>query len=106
MKTIILFASLGGLCCAAEDLTVLKPTADGVAPGKQLELWLKNDRGKHRRESRGHAEHHAGISRPRPRPDRTRGRNDPPGSPRSGRRRSQDSARGVTPCQINSRRSF
>ncbi|MBM3891719.1 MAG: hypothetical protein FJ388_21605, partial [Verrucomicrobia bacterium] len=28
---------------AAEDLTVLKPTADGVAPGKQFELWLKNE---------------------------------------------------------------
>ena len=28
---------------AAEDLAVLKPTADGVAPGKQLELWLKQE---------------------------------------------------------------
>ncbi|MCX6910082.1 MAG: hypothetical protein NTY01_18845 [Verrucomicrobia bacterium] len=46
MKTKLLIASLGVvcvLCQAAEDLTVLKPTADGVAPGKQLELWLKNE---------------------------------------------------------------
>lgn len=28
---------------AAEELDVLAPTADGVAPGKQLELWLKNE---------------------------------------------------------------
>jgi len=28
---------------AAEDLTVLQPTADGVAPGKQLELWLRQE---------------------------------------------------------------
>ncbi len=28
---------------AAEDLAVLKPAVDGVAPGKQLELWLKNE---------------------------------------------------------------
>jgi dienelactone hydrolase len=28
---------------AAEDLSVLKPAADNVAPGKQLELWLKNE---------------------------------------------------------------
>jgi len=28
---------------AAEDWAVLKPTADGVAPGKQLELWLKQE---------------------------------------------------------------
>jgi hypothetical protein len=28
---------------AAEELTVLKPAADGVAPGKQLELWLKQE---------------------------------------------------------------
>jgi dienelactone hydrolase len=28
---------------AAEDLAVLQPTEDGVAPGKQLELWLKQE---------------------------------------------------------------
>jgi len=28
---------------AAEDLSVLKPAAGGVAPAKQLELWLKNE---------------------------------------------------------------
>lgn len=27
----------------AEDLTVLKPTGDGVAPGEQLERWLKSE---------------------------------------------------------------
>ncbi|MFA5191615.1 MAG: hypothetical protein WC740_12865, partial [Verrucomicrobiia bacterium] len=46
MKTKVLFAFLGALCVtgfAAEDLTVLKPSADGVAPGKQFELWLKNE---------------------------------------------------------------
>lgn len=28
---------------SAEDLSVLTPTSDGVAPGKQLELWLKQE---------------------------------------------------------------
>ena len=28
---------------AADELAVLRPTAAGVAPGKQLELWLKNE---------------------------------------------------------------
>lgn len=28
---------------AAENLTVLMPTADGIVPGKQLERWLKNE---------------------------------------------------------------
>jgi dienelactone hydrolase len=28
---------------AAEDLTVLQPSADGVTPGKQIELWLKQE---------------------------------------------------------------
>lgn len=27
----------------AEDLVVLKPSSDGIAPDKQLELWLKNE---------------------------------------------------------------
>ncbi len=46
MKTKVVFALFGVLCVtgfAAEDLTVLKPFADGVAPGKQFELWLKNE---------------------------------------------------------------
>ena len=38
----LLLAPLAALL-AAEDLSVLKPTADGVAPGKQLELWSKNE---------------------------------------------------------------
>jgi len=40
--TTLLLATLTVLR-AAEDLTVLKPTADGVVPGKQFELWLKNE---------------------------------------------------------------
>lgn len=46
MKMTVRFVLLNVLCVtclAAEDLTVLKPTADGVAPGKQFELWLKNE---------------------------------------------------------------
>lgn len=40
--SIPLLATLASLH-AAEDLAVLKPAADGVVPGKQLELWLKNE---------------------------------------------------------------
>jgi len=39
ISLLVAFAALH----AAEDLTVLKPAADGVAPGKQFELWLKNE---------------------------------------------------------------
>lgn len=39
------FASLliGAEIAAADDLAVLRPTAAGVAPGRQLEFWLKNE---------------------------------------------------------------
>lgn len=39
------FVFLLGLACpaGAEDLSVLRPAAGGVAPGKQLEHWLKHE---------------------------------------------------------------
>ena len=43
IKAIVVSLLVVAELAAADELAVLRPTAAGVAPGKQLELWLKNE---------------------------------------------------------------
>jgi dienelactone hydrolase len=43
MKLLVLLIASSVLCHAAEDLTVLKPSAEGIRPDQQLELWLRGE---------------------------------------------------------------
>lgn len=43
IKAIVVSLLVVAELAAADELAVLRPTAAGVAPGKQLEVWLKNE---------------------------------------------------------------